>query len=234
MMAADHSGNMNRISSSQLTQDILNRLDTQRARHEIPLVDLDGGETIYGVDTWAYAFGKQNKQIEQLLSLTWLKAILQKVYAFISYNRRIIVTSAPGRWNLLDLQPDFRLSYRLIFILFVFGLVGLLFSSAYFPIWLPSVLALLVAQLTIACLYVLHQHRDSFLQSILDYTGHLGMSLLLGGLISAVGISTDWTALIPVGYALTISQHFIRTYRLGMSPWLSASFTALYLLIVQV
>jgi hypothetical protein len=233
MVATGNSANLARISSAQLTQDVVNRLDIQRARHEIPLVDLDGGETIYGVDTWAYAFGKQNKPLKRLLSYRRFKAILQNLYAFISYNRRIIITSAPGRWNLLDLQPDFRLSYRLTFILVIFGLIGVLLSAMHFPIWLPAALALLVAQLTIACLHLLCQYSHSFLQSFLDYTGHLGMSLLLGGMISGIGIMTDWAALVPVGYALTISQHFIRTYRLGLNPWLSASFSVLVLLLIS-
>lgn len=55
MVAADTSGCLTRLSSGQLTQETINRIDQQRARHEIPLVDLDGGETLYGVDTWIYA-----------------------------------------------------------------------------------------------------------------------------------------------------------------------------------
>ena len=227
MVAADSSGNLSRIGNNVLTQkDLLARLDHQRARHEIPLIDLDGGETLYGVDTWIYAIGQRNKQIKSLLSLNWLKAILQKIYAFISYNRRIIITSAPGRWNLLDLQPDFRSDYRLAFLLVVFSLVGLLFATVNFPVWLPAALALVVAQLAITCLYLL-RHSDNFLQTMLDYVGHLGMSLLIGGIISAIGVTIGWPGLVLSGYALIIGQHFIRTYRLGLNPWLSVCFTVL-------
>ncbi len=234
MVAADTTGNLSRIGNNELTQkDLLARLDRQRARHEIPLIDLDGGETLYGVDTWIHAIGHRNKQIKNLLSLNWLKAVLQKVYAFISYNRRIIITSAPGRWNLLDLQPDFRSDYRLAFILVVFSLIGVLFSSTNFSIWLPAAMALVVAQLIITCLYVFSAHADTLLQTMLDYAGHLGMSLLVGGIISAIGVTVGWSGLVLSGYALIIGQHFIRTYRLGLSPWLSVCFTVLAFLLLR-
>lgn len=232
MVAADTSGNLSRIGNNELTQkDLLVRLDSQRARHEIPLIDLDGGETLYGVDTWIYAISQRNKQITSLLSLNWFKAILQKLYAFISYNRRIIITSAPGRWNLLDLQPDFKTNYRLAFIGVVFSLVGLIFSAVRFPIWQPAALLLVVAQLTVVCLYLLSTQSDTFLQTMLDYAGHLGMSLLIGGIIVAIGVAAGWTGLVLSGYALLIGQHFIRTYRLGLSPWLSVCFTVLVFLL---
>ena len=42
----------NRISFSELNDTPLaEQIEMQRSKHEIPLVDLDGGETIYGVDS---------------------------------------------------------------------------------------------------------------------------------------------------------------------------------------
>ncbi|MBD2752318.1 thiol-disulfide oxidoreductase DCC family protein [Spirosoma validum] len=232
MVAADTSGCLSRISNEQLTQEsILNRLDKQRARHEIPLVDLDGGETLYGVDTWVYAFGQRSHSIEKILSLKWFRAFLEKLYAFISYNRRIIITSAPGRWQLLDLQPEFRLGYRLMFVMLALGLVGgLHYVVAGSLDW--SVFALLGGQLSLISLYVWKSKQFPFLETLLDYTGHLAMSLLLGGIVMAIGLAFHWQTSILIGSALTISQHFIRTYRLNLNPWLSASFTVLYLLVV--
>ncbi|GAB2579390.1 thiol-disulfide oxidoreductase DCC family protein [Spirosoma areae] len=232
MVAADSSGCLNRLSNNQITNDLLiNQIDKERARHEIPMIDLDGGETLYGVDTWTYALGQHNPQVEKLLSVNWLRAILQKLYAFISYNRRIIVTSAPGRWQLLDLQPDFRLSYRLAFVLLVLGVVSSLhYAVAGSFVW--PVFGLLGGQLSLVSLYLRLTKQTQFLETLLDYTGHLAMSLLLGGIVMATGLALNWPASILIGGTLAISQHFIRTYRLGLNPWLSASFTLLYLLIV--
>ena len=232
MVAADTSGCLTRLGNGQVTQETIKRIDKQRARHEIPLVDLDGGETLYGVDTWIYAFSQQNKQLKKLLSLNWIKSCLQTLYAFISYNRRIIITSAPGHWNLLDLQPDFRLDYRLAFIITVFGLVGGLAAIVHFPIWLPATLLLIISQLLIASLYIAKRPDGDFRQTMLDYTGHLGMSLLTGGFVSTIGFTTGWPALIQIGGALVIGQHFIRCYRLGLSPWLSVCFASLFFLLI--
>lgn len=232
MVTDDHSNQLTRMSSGQLTQDMIGRLDPQRARHEIPLIDLDGGETLYGVDTWVYAAGQRNKQIEQLLSTGWLKSILQKLYAFISYNRRIIITSAPGRWNLMDLQPDFHAGYRLAFITVISVLIGSLSAAVNFPIRLPEAIALVLGQLTIVCLYLLRRHADNFSQMMLDYMGHFGMSLLLGILVSGSCIALGYASLSPLGYALMIGQHFIRTYWLGFNPWLSVCFTGLLFLLL--
>lgn len=217
-----------RVGNGQLTNTVLlNQLDRQRARHELPLIDLDGGETLYGVDTWAYAFGRKSQLTSKLLSAGWLRAILQKLYAFVSVNRRIIITSAPGRWQLLDLQPDFRASYRLTFVLIVFGLVGALFTTVSGSI--VPIVTLLVGQLLLVCLFSGFTRSGPFLETILDYAGHLGMSLLVGGLVVGLGRAVGWPTVSAVGYALAIGQHFIRVYCLGLNPWLSVGYTGLLL-----
>jgi len=231
MVAADRSACLSRMGNSQLTNEtLISCIDPQRARHEIPLIDLDGGETLYGVDTWIYAFGHHNHSLEKLLSLRWFKTILQKFYAFISYNRRIIITSAPGRWQLLDLQPEFRLTYRLAFILLIFGAVGLLFSNLNGTIW--PIATLVFSQLAVIWIYLKTTPTGDFRETLLDYTGHLGMSLLVGGVCISIGQTASWSDVILIGYALMIGQHFIRTYRLGLNPWLSVGFTILVFLLL--
>ena len=232
MVSADDSGCLTRLGSNELTDKaLLNRIDPQRAKHEIPLIDLDGGETLYGVDTWIYTIEQRSNRMAKLLSQNWLRIVLQKLYAFISYNRRIIVTSAPGRWQLLDLQPDFRLNYRVAFVLLVMGMVGSLHYAIAGAFGWP-VFALLGAQFGLVSAYLWLTKRPDFLETQLDYCGHLGMSLLIGGLIIATSAALNWPAGVIVGSGLAISQHFIRVYRLGLNPWLSASFTILYLLVI--
>ncbi|GAB3694244.1 hypothetical protein GCM10027592_14960 [Spirosoma flavus] len=232
LVSADKGNCLSRIGNNQLTdKPLLDKLDLQRARHEIPLIDLDGGETLYGIDSLIYAFGQRNKTIEKILSFSWLRPILQKLYAFISFNRRIIITSPPNRWQLLDLQPEFRAGYRLSFIFFVFSLVTILHYVFNGTLeW--SVMALLSGQVGLVALYLWRQKQFSFLETLLDYTGHLAMSLLLGGIIMAIGLAFHLPVSVLIGSSLAISQHFIRAYRLGLNLWLSASFTVIYLLIV--
>ena len=229
MVLADPS--LARIGNGQLTNPVLlNKIDRQRAKHEIPLIDLDGGETHYGVDTWTYAFGPKNSLLSRLLATGWLRVLLQKLYAFISYNRRIIITSAPTRPQLLDLQPDFHLAYRLAFVGLVLGLVGVLYvgiNGSLLPI-----ATLTGSQLMLAGLYVGATRRGIFPETILDYMGHLGMSLLVGGVLIWLGMAVGSPTLGQVGCALAIGQHFIRAYRLSLNPWLSVVYTSLLLLTV--
>ncbi|GAB3950592.1 hypothetical protein GCM10028805_28950 [Spirosoma harenae] len=232
MVSADESGCLQRIGGNQLAdKTLVDRLDLQRARHEIPLIDLDGGETLYGVDTWIYALGQRNQSTAKLLSLNWFNLLLRKIYAFISYNRRIIITSPPGRWQLLDLQPDFSLKLRILFILVVFTLISTL--SIIGPKW-PSTFFLLVpAQILTVSLYLLAQRSGNYLEELFDYIGHLGMSLLVGMSIMTIGYAINQSPLILIGYALMIGQHFIRSYRLGLTPWLSIIFTVLVFLLFR-
>ena len=221
--------NLDRIPNNAVTDaSILNRLDRQRARHEIPMVDLNGGETLYGVDTWLCLLGERSRALSGLLPVRWFRRLLDFLYAFISYNRRIIITVRPGRWSLLDLQPEFRLNYRLLFIALVFGLVSGLHYVCHGALpWLAPIL--LGLQIGLVILHLYSTKHPDFFETLLDYGGHLGMSLLLGGLILTIGLSVAWPVLMPVGYALTIGQHFIRSYNLGLNPWLSVSFTLIYL-----
>lgn len=228
----DTTGNLARLGSDHVTDNaLLNRLDRQRAKHEIPMIDLDGEETRYGIDTWAYAAGRRSERITKLLSLPWLNQLLRQLYAFISYNRRIIITAAPGRWQLLDLQPEFRLGYRLAFVALILTLVGGLHYAAVGS-FSASIIAMLGGQIGLVSAYLLITKQAPVLETLLDYVGHLGMSLLVGGVVIALSLLLNWPTGLLIGSALTISQHFIRTYRLGLNPWLSATFTMSYLLIV--
>lgn len=231
MVAADTSGCLTRISNGEINNEsIINRIDLQRARHEIPLVDLNGGETLYGVDTWIYALGQRNQPLKKLLSSQWFKVLLQKLYAFISYNRRIIITAAPRRWQLLDLQPDFHAGHRIAFILAIFGVTIWLWLAGSSSIW--QLLILIISQIITTQLYLLTQPSINTVETILDYTGHLAMSLFVGAFLITMSSVIGWSSLGLVGDAFMIGQHFIRTYRLGLSPWLSVWFTVLVFLLL--
>ncbi len=234
MVAVDNSGNTHRIGSNHLTDPtIISRLDPQRARHELPMVDLDGGETLYGVDTWAWAFGRQNEGVRRLLSLNYLRTILQAVYAFISYNRRIIVPQQPGRWDLFDLTPDFRPGYRLAFaaLVLVLTVTAVVHTAAIGYVDGPF-FAFLIGQLLVVGLYACIRRSANWQESFLDYAAHLGLCFLIGGLPKLIGIVTGAEWLLPVGNALIVGQHFIRGYSLQLSPWLSVLFAAGLLLTV--
>ncbi len=105
-------------------QHIIDRLDPERMRHELPLVDLEGPEVRYGVDALLTVIGFRFPRFARLVQRTFLYGWAKKLYAFVSYNRRIMIPTAPERWQLLDFAPRFHLGYRLI-------LIGLLFNVSF-------------------------------------------------------------------------------------------------------
>ena len=109
----------NRIGFSQVPQTILNQIDRDRARHEIPLFDTETGETLYGKDALFYILGEQMPVFKPLFRFPLFRAFIFCLYQIITYNRRIIAGS-PEPKNGFDCAPDFDGFYRWLYI----GLVG--------------------------------------------------------------------------------------------------------------
>lgn len=232
MVAFDGSGTISRVGNNHLTDNaIVSRLDPKRAKHELPMVDLDGGETLYGVDTWVYAFGRGNELTRWGLSLNWLRLMLQTLYAFISYNRRIIFPPAPGRWDLFDFAPEFRPGYRLAFAGLLFAVTAVAHTTiGGFVDW--PFFAFLTGQVIVAGTYIRTRRGPDWLEPFLDYCAHVGVCFIVGGLPKLIGVIGGAEWLLPIGNALIIGQHFIRVNSLQLSPWLSILFAAGLLLTI--
>src|ERR1044072_3571649 len=81
-----------RIRFSDLSnQEFILRMDAARQGNEIPLVDLNGGETLYGLDAMLFLLGKKWKWIPKIFRFRPLYFFFRQFYALISYNRRIIL-----------------------------------------------------------------------------------------------------------------------------------------------
>ncbi len=111
----------NRVGFSQVPQTILDQIDCDRARHEIPLFDTQTGETIYGKDALFFILGEQMPVLKPLFKFPPFRAIVFVLYQIITYNRRIIAGS-PTPQNGFDCAPDFNPFYRWLYI----GLAALL------------------------------------------------------------------------------------------------------------
>ncbi len=107
----------NRVGFHELERHPLkSKINLQKAKHEIPLIDQQGGETIYGIDALLYVLSSKIKLIGivgRFLPVYWL---LKRFYAMISYNRRIIVPIKKEDAPIV--HPDFNLKYRLSYIVF--------------------------------------------------------------------------------------------------------------------
>ena len=98
-------------------------IDKQRAVNEIALINLKSGEVTYGVKSIFKIIGNACPIFKPLFSFTPFIWLMSKVYAFISYNRRVIIP-APKSGDGYKYQPTFKLHYRIAYLLFTWFCTG--------------------------------------------------------------------------------------------------------------
>lgn len=113
-----------RKAFSTLDPVYLHAIDTDRARNEIPLIDRNTGQCLYGIDALLTILGEKYHwilRVGQFHPLYWL---LKKFYKFISYNRKVIVAKKCSQGS-IDCTPDLNYTYRILFMF-----VCLVFNTA--------------------------------------------------------------------------------------------------------
>lgn len=98
-------------------------IDKQRAVNEIALVDLNNGEVTYGVKSLFKVIGNAYPVSTPLFSLKPFIWCMSKLYAFISYNRRVIIPGSAAGGG-FAYQPTFKLKYRIAYLLFTWFCTG--------------------------------------------------------------------------------------------------------------
>ncbi|PHI19289.1 hypothetical protein CEQ90_13840 [Lewinellaceae bacterium SD302] len=104
-----------RRAFSELPAEFLDKLDLDRARHEIPLLDLESGEVRYGLDSQIAVLSKGLPILAPVLKWPIIKFALMPVYGLITYNRRIIAGTRPPARG-FDCAPDFHLPWRIAYL----------------------------------------------------------------------------------------------------------------------
>jgi hypothetical protein len=116
-----------RVAYQQMPETVCPFVDKQRAVNEIALVNTQTGEVRYGVHSVFKVIANSFPIFKPLFSFGPFIWLMSKVYAFISYNRRVIIladiTDAKG------LQPSFRLSYRMAYLVFTWALTGYILTA---------------------------------------------------------------------------------------------------------
>lgn len=107
---------------SNISPELLAKIDIQKSVNEIPLIDTQTNHVWYGIDALLELLGQKLPLIKTIGSIPPVKWMLQKLYKFISYNRRVIV--AASKKEGFDCTPDFNTRYR-----FLFLVVFLLFNT---------------------------------------------------------------------------------------------------------
>ena len=106
-----------RAAYQDLDADACPMLDRQRAVNEIALVNLETGEVSYGIQSLFKVCAVAIPFLKRLFLFGPFILIMSKVYAFISYNRRVIVPPDESA-GLFSFQPAFRLNYRIAYLVF--------------------------------------------------------------------------------------------------------------------
>ncbi len=118
----------NRLAFSNCVQNQFAFVDWQKAKNEIPLIDVQEQKVLYGIDAMIAVLFQHQKWMQNILHWQPIHWVLQKCYKFISFNRKIIVAKINEQPIRNDCTPDFHFAYRYIFIL-------LCFASSFFLIF---------------------------------------------------------------------------------------------------
>ncbi|TCD11497.1 DUF393 domain-containing protein [Pedobacter frigidisoli] len=89
-------------------------IDKQRAANEIALVNTANGEVTYGISSLFKIIGNAMPVFKPLFQFSPFIWIMTKFYAFISYNRKVII---PADVKEDGVQPSFKILYRIVYLL---------------------------------------------------------------------------------------------------------------------
>lgn len=112
-----------RKAFSTLDESLLQKIDFNRSRNEIPLIDPQNGTVSYGLDALLNILGAKYPWMATVGKWPVIYWFFRKLYKFVSYNRKVIVAKKCSKGS-IDCAPDINYNYR-----FLFLLTGLLFNT---------------------------------------------------------------------------------------------------------
>lgn len=226
-----------RLSYQEAIKDDSLSFDRERAKSEIALVST-GKNTLYGVDSMIDVIGKKWKLVSYICRFFIVYWLLQMLYRFISFNRKIIAPTVCE--NECACTPQFNLFWRVTFIAFC-GLITYFLVGSFFNNELGAFLkhehfsfefVLFLGQLAFQTIvFKLLKQKDLF-----TYLGHVAFLSLLGALalgsaeivLTVIEAFDFQTGLLPAFMfgavvCLMFVEHSRRVKQLGMSSWLTFS-----------
>lgn len=219
-------------------------LDRQRAVNEIALINQQTGEVTYGIRSLLKIFGTAMplfKPVFEFAPLVWL---LSKVYAFVSYNRRVIIPAAADDFAY---QPSFKLHYRITYLLFTWAITAYILTA-----YVHLMSSLLpqgntYREYMIAGTQILTQGLIVYLiakNKAWAYLGNMMTISLAGSLLLLPGLLiSQWFSINPIFYAayfmavagMMFLEHIRRMHLLGLGWALSitwATYRAIVLVMI--
>ena len=104
------------------------QIDKQRAVNEIALVNLKNGEVTYGIKSLFKIISNACPAFKPLFLCKPFIWLMGKIYAFISYNRRVIIPADENR-DTYAYQPQFKIQYRVAYLLFTWFCTGFILTK---------------------------------------------------------------------------------------------------------
>ena len=209
-------GENGRIPFDTMPENVQCQIDTDRARHEIALVDYEGGETMYGLEGLFHIVGTKLPIAKPLFRFGPFRTFMKGVYKTITYNRRMMA----GKAGTDACKPDFNLTWRTTYlVLATLVALPLLLLTGNTLLggelgWLfPTVAA---ATLVLQGGLTLHLNYEQRM----DYLGNLATLLIISTIVvvpallaSAItGLALPWLfiGLLALGQFLMYRGHFRR------------------------
>ncbi len=104
----------NRKNFSTITPPLLQLIDVERSKNEIPVIELPTKKVYYGIDGLVEILSAKFPFIKPIVKTQPINWILKKIYKLISYNRRVIIATKT-RACAFNCTPQFNVRYRLLF-----------------------------------------------------------------------------------------------------------------------
>jgi predicted DCC family thiol-disulfide oxidoreductase YuxK len=115
-----------REAYQQMPENICPLVDRQRAANEIALVNTENGEVTYGIQSLFKIIAHAMPFFKPLFLFGPFIYLMRKFYAFISYNRKVIIPVAVKENTI---QPTFKIQYRIAYLLFTWLLTAYVLTA---------------------------------------------------------------------------------------------------------
>ena len=115
-----------RACYQNLPEPVVLHVDLQKAVNEIALVNRKTGQVTYGIHSLFSIIGYAYPVFRRLFTFGPFVWLMRKAYAFISYNRRVIIPSSQG--TPAGLQPSFVMRYRIAYLIFTWLVTAYILS----------------------------------------------------------------------------------------------------------
>jgi predicted DCC family thiol-disulfide oxidoreductase YuxK len=231
-----------RLSYQEFPEASCPLLDRQRAVNEIALVNQETGEVTYGIRSLFKIFGTTVPFLKPLFELAPFIWVMSKAYAFISYNRRVIIPGKQTDNN--QVQPAFKLHYRIAYLIVTCIITGLILNNY------VKLMAGPVPQGNAWREYLVCGGQLIFQGIIVSFTNPKQRWAYLGNMmtISTIGallllpalMMHSWVGSAPVFFmiwftgtaAYMLSLHIKRTSLLAVTPLLSFSWVVYRIIVL--